>query len=198
MAEGLSQRQMLIEQLGEVRDALADIRKDIRSEEWIRSVALAVVERLAARVKVATAPMLESAEASTREPRDAAVAGAGPLKPVHYDRTLSTIPVPGLVVDPDGVIVAANVAAEELFGRPLIDTHVDRLVPARHRKAHVSWRGVFMNNPSMRLMGRGRSVPALHGPEGDEEDEMNLDVALAPVADAPGFTLALMAPKTGR
>lgn len=117
-----------------------------------------------------------------------------PFSADAYIRTLSFFPIPGLIVEADGTILAANVPSEELFGRSLQGTFIDELLPDRHRGQHAYWRAGFVRKPGIRLMGRGRSVLGLRG----DGVEMDLDVGLAPFPDAPGLTFAFMVPRSAR
>lgn len=121
-------------------------------------------------------------------------ASSQPLSTDAYVRTLSFFPIPGLIVEADGTILAANVPSEELFGRSLQGTFIDELLPDRHRSQHAYWRAGFVRKPGIRLMGRGRSVLGLRG----DGVEMDLDVGLAPFPDAPGLTFAFMVPRSAR
>lgn len=191
-------QQDLLTTLTSVRDELSQVRQaalDFRNPEFVQELGLAMLEMFAKQLQAVIA-LSRSPMAPPPSVGFAATAAHGPsLTPNDsYDQTLASIPVPGLVVNADGKIVAANVPAEELFGKVLLNTYVDDLAPERHRGQHAYWRKGFVSHPSMRLMGRGRSVPGLRA----DGVEMDLDVALAPFPAEPGFTLALMAPKSIR
>lgn len=69
-----------------------------------------------------------------------------------------------IVVNPNGVIVAANPMAEQLFGycgSELIGTSLEQLLPPRFRRGHVNFRQAFNANPQPRRMGAGRDLTAL-------------------------------------
>lgn len=191
-------QQDLLTTLTGVRDELSQVRQaalDFRNPEFVQELGLSMLEMFAKQIQAVIAlsrsPMAPPPSVGFAEP---AHGPASMPNDSSYDQTLASIPVPGLVVNPDGMIVAANVPAEELFGKVLLNTYVDDLAPARHRGQHAYWRKGFVAHPSMRLMGRGRSVPGVRA----DGVEMDLDVALAPFPAQPGFTLALMAPKSIR
>lgn len=190
-------QQDLLTTLTGVRDELSQVRQaalDFRNPEFVQELGLSMLEMFAKQIQAVIA-LSRSPMAPPPSVGFAEASHGPPLLPNDsYDQTLASIPVPGLVVNPDGMIVAANVPAEELFGKVLLNTYVDDLAPVRHRGQHAYWRKGFVSHPSMRLMGRGRSVPGLRA----DGVEMDLDVALAPFPAQPGFTLALMAPKSIR
>jgi PAS domain-containing protein len=201
-AQQTDAQQELLAILTGVRDELSQVRQaalDFRNPEFVQELELSMLEMFAKQIQAVIAmsrspmappPSVGFAEAAHGPmPSDSYLTSSD-----SYDQTLASIPVPGLVVNPDGMIVAANVPAEELFGKTLLNSYVDDLAPARHRGQHAYWRKGFVAHPSMRLMGRGRSVPGVRA----DGVEMDLDVALAPFPAQPGFTLALMAPKSIR
>jgi PAS domain-containing protein len=202
-AQNTDAQQELLGILTSVRDELSQVRQaalDFRNPEFVQELGLSMLEMFAKQIQAVIAlsrspmappPSVGFAEADHGSPF---LHGSSLTPNGSYDQTLASIPVPGLVVNPDGLIVAANVPAEELFGKVLLNTYVDDLAPERHRGQHAYWRKGFVSHPSMRLMGRGRSVPGVRA----DGVEMDLDVALAPFPAHPGFTLALMAPKSIR
>jgi len=193
-----AQQDLLTTLLG-VRDELSQVRKaalDLRNPEFVQELGLSMLEMFARQIQAVIAQSRTPLAQPPPPPVGFAEAAHGlALAPDDsYDQTLASIPVPGLVVNADGLIVAANVPAEELFGKALLNTPVDDLAPERHRGQHAYWRKGFVSHPSMRLMGRGRSVPGVRA----DGVEMDLDVALGPYPAQPGFTLALMVPRSIR
>jgi PAS domain S-box-containing protein len=69
-----------------------------------------------------------------------------------------------IMVDPRGVIVAANPVAEQLFGyttNELTGVSLEDLLPTRYRAGHANFRHAFNSNPFPRRMGAGRDLMAL-------------------------------------
>ncbi len=87
----------------------------------------------------------------------------------------------GLVMtDSSGRIVMVNRQIERIFGYAageLVGQSVERLLPARHRAAHVVHRADFQAEPRPRLMGAGRDLVGLH----KDGREIPIEVGLASV-----------------
>jgi len=69
-----------------------------------------------------------------------------------------------IMVNPQGVIMAANPVAEQLFGyvaSELVGLPLEQLLPERYRRGHVNFRQAFNSNPFPRRMGAGRDLTAL-------------------------------------
>jgi PAS domain S-box-containing protein len=67
-------------------------------------------------------------------------------------------PDAGIIVDPHGMILYANLQAERLFGyraEELVDRSVEVLVPLHRRDGHVADRDAYLREPITRPMGRG-------------------------------------------
>jgi hypothetical protein len=187
------------------RAELRQIREEVealRAPEFLQEFGMSLLQALFAQSsRPAGTPVPESAEPAAPEPPPPPSSPPMPKGPPpkalvtdDYNRTLAFFPIPGLIVESDGTILAANVPAEELFGKPLQGTFLDNLLPERHRGQHAYWRAGFVRKPAIRLMGRGRSVLGLRG----DGVEMDLDVGLAPFPDAPGLTFAFMVPRAAR
>ncbi|MGA8852754.1 MAG: PAS domain-containing sensor histidine kinase [Christiangramia sp.] len=68
-----------------------------------------------------------------------------------------------IVVNSDQIIVAANAAAEDMFGYEqgeLINQHLDLLIPKKYHHNHHNHFNKFLDNSEKRQMGHGRD---LHG-----------------------------------
>jgi PAS domain S-box-containing protein len=93
---------------------------------------------------------------------------------------LRTAPDGMLVVDGDGIVVAANDHVEAMFGYgpgELEGASVERLVPAAVRGSHPGHRVAFGHEPRKRPMGAGL---LLHGVRKDGS-EFGVDIALGPI-----------------
>ena len=85
-----------------------------------------------------------------------------------------------LVIDEHGLIRQINKRTEQIFGyekHDLLGQPVEMLMPERIRASHVSLRQGYATSPSMRPMGIGRDLYALH----KEGREIPVEVALAPL-----------------
>ncbi len=102
---------------------------------------------------------------------------------------VTSMPNPALVVNDDGVIVAANDDAATLAGGPIVGLEVDQLVPDRARQRHVRLRSAFALAPDTRAMGLGREliVRKLDG------TEVPTEIALSRIeTESGGMTLVLL------
>jgi len=114
----------------------------------------------------------------------------GPLpEELTADELWRTSPDALLVVAQGGVILAANMAARNLFGYEpgsLVDMTVDDLLPAEAREAHRSQREGFENQPTP------RSMSTRQGLEGMKADGtcFPVHVSLAPLGNSTGLVIA--------
>ncbi|MFO1369004.1 MAG: PAS domain S-box protein [Marinagarivorans sp.] len=84
-----------------------------------------------------------------------------------------------LVIDEHGCIQTANKRSEDIFGYSRADfanMPVENLLPLRYRKAHAKLREHFAQMPSMRPMGAGRDLYAMHR----QGYEFPVEIALVP------------------
>lgn len=80
-----------------------------------------------------------------------------------FESVLQSAPDGIIVVDDEGTIQYANLAAKEMFGYSpgeLIGKHVRILVPDELQIEHANHRKNFMANPSRRRMGEHHGTPA--------------------------------------
>lgn len=105
----------------------------------------------------------------------------GPQDPEAAFRAfLDSTPDAMVITDDRGRIVHLNEQAERLFGYPLGELageRVERLIPARHRDAHVRDRDAYLRDPRVRPMGR--ELP-LTGARRDGT-EFPVEISLSPV-----------------
>lgn len=103
-----------------------------------------------------------------------------------------------LVVARDGRIVMVNARAESIFGYPrerLEGLPVEALIPADTRAAHAGLRAGFDETRSLRTMGEGRSLRALHA----DGHEIPVEVLLSPIhGSAEGLVVATVQELSGR
>ncbi len=98
-------------------------------------------------------------------------------------RVLNSIPDAVVVTDPDGEIVFANRAAEEMTGyrrKELIGRKIELLVAARQRGAHVRERRRFYRRGQPGLMGHGQGDFSLRRKDGTL---VEVEIALGPAAE---------------
>lgn len=98
-------------------------------------------------------------------------------------RVLNSIPDAVVVTDPDGEIVFANRAAEEMTGyrrKELIGRKIELLVAARQRGAHVRERRRFYRRGQPGLMGHGQGAFSLRRKDGTL---VEVEIALGPAAE---------------
>ena len=121
----------------------------------------------------------ETARESVRA-ADAAVQGT-----IVLARIFDAIPVGVIVTDSRGRIALVNAEVERMFGlarEDLIGGAVERLIPERHRDAHVGYRRDYGDQPVPKAMGAGRE---LHGRR-DDGSEFPVEIGLRPIAMAGG------------
>src|SRR5690348_3582086 len=102
------------------------------------------------------------------------------------------------VVDGTGRIAALNQRLEALFAFPaagLLGHPVERLLPERHRRAHVAERAAYTHAPTVRPMS---SRTGLMGRRGDGS-EFPVEVSLTPIiGSADGLVMAVVRDVTSR
>jgi diguanylate cyclase (GGDEF)-like protein/PAS domain S-box-containing protein len=103
-----------------------------------------------------------------------------------------------LVVDGRGRIAALNQRLEALFALPaagLLGHPVERLLPERHRRAHVAERGAYSQAPAARAMSSRTGLRGLRGDGG----EFPVEVSLTPIiGSAGGLVMAVVRDVTSR
>jgi PAS domain S-box-containing protein len=111
---------------------------------------------------------------------------------------LDAAPDAMLVVNADGEIVAANPAAEKLFGLfgdEFTRRTVESLIPDRLRHQHQLYRASFVSDPRARPMGAGLQLFALR----KDGSEVPVDISLSPLTvDGETYTLAAIRDVTER
>jgi PAS domain S-box-containing protein len=122
--------------------------------------------------------------------------GPGPAEQI--DAVLRLMPDGAIVVDAQGLIVAANPGAESVFGYQsgtLSGVAVDALVPDRFRSSHAPKRATYFDQPAKRPMGTGLALWATRL----DGTEFRADISLAPIGspETP-LTLAVVRDLTGR
>ena len=92
-----------------------------------------------------------------------------PLNVIRSDElfrsALDASPAAMILIDKTGKVVFANIRAAEMFGYTREEFHVnalERLVPARFLKGHLSKRLVWFDHPVTRHFGRELGLYALH------------------------------------
>lgn len=100
-------------------------------------------------------------------------------------RAFNAAPNGFVLVDQDGRVIAANAAAEAMFGYldgALVGTLVDGLLPSALREAHAAHRATFLSHPEPRAMGGGRVLYARHR----EGHEFPVEIGLNPLPTPSG------------
>jgi PAS domain S-box-containing protein len=107
-------------------------------------------------------------------------------------------PVSIIMSDPGGRIVLVNKAAESLFGydrSELIGQPIELLVPLPSRSIHPDHRASYQKNPTLRTMGLGRELYAIH----KSGAEIPVEIGLRPVQMPEGdFVLSTIMDTTER
>jgi PAS domain S-box-containing protein len=108
------------------------------------------------------------------------------LDATEYQAALDGAPDAILIVDTSGKIKFANQRVETVFGYApdeLLESSVDRLVPADYRATHASHRAAFARSPGTRSMG---SVVGLFGQRKDGSS-VPVEISLAPIETTNGL-----------
>ena len=96
---------------------------------------------------------------------------------------LSLLPDAGLLVNGEGVVVAANDQAAPLFGYPegaLVGRSIDMLVPERMRRRHQQRRVAYAAGPERRALGAALDLVGRRR----DGHEFPVDISLAPISSA--------------
>src|ERR1700683_1298637 len=109
-----------------------------------------------------------------------------------FPRILETAPCGMIVIDARGSIVLVNPQAESMFGytqTELIGNALEILLPERSRAGHDAHRQVFFAAPSIRRMGAGLDLTALH----KDGTEFPVEIGFNPLpGDEVGLVLAVV------
>jgi PAS domain S-box-containing protein len=98
------------------------------------------------------------------------------------------LPLALLLVNSRGEIEFVNRSCEKLLGYgrgALVGQRIELLVPARSRPVHEAYVESFLRSPSVRGMGVGRDVVALH----QDGHEIPVEIGLAPVSVPGGLAI---------
>jgi len=98
----------------------------------------------------------------------------------QFAQMFAAMPFGLLLVDSAGRIVMTNARTDAMFGHPsgaLKGQSLEVLIPARIRRQHVGYRDGFAQAPSVRAMGTGRDLMAMHS----SGAEFPVEIALAPI-----------------
>lgn len=104
---------------------------------------------------------------------------------------LDIMPVPLIVVDPNGSIIRTNIESERLFGygqKEMLGQQLEMLMPQEVRSAHRAYHALFNAQPRIREMGSG--VPIVGQRKTGER--IDLDIKLAPVPTSKGICTAAL------
>ncbi len=98
----------------------------------------------------------------------------------QFAQMFAAMPFGLLLVDHSGRIVMTNARSDAMFGHPpgaLKGQSLEVLIPARIRRQHVGYRDGYAQAPSVRAMGTGRDLMAMHS----SGAEFPVEIALAPI-----------------
>jgi len=102
-----------------------------------------------------------------------------------FEKLFELSPDAIVVVDRAGIIVHANLQAEQIFGyarRDILGQSVEKLIPERFREGHPKHREVYNLESKIRLMGAGLE---LFGRRADGK-EFPVDIMLSPIETGNG------------
>lgn len=113
------------------------------------------------------------------------------------ERTIEAAPHGVLLVDQLGTITLANQSLCDSFGYAaddVIGKKIEVLLPARYRDSHLAMRKSFWREPSVRRMGIGRDLTALHA----DGREFPVEIGLSPLSEDKQVTLVTLTDITDR
>lgn len=102
-----------------------------------------------------------------------------------FRNLLESAPDAMIIVDKDGKITVVNEQAERMFGykrKKMVGKTIEFLLAPRLRAKHVEHRNVYVEDPTLRPMGRGLD---LHGCRSDGT-EFPVEISLSPVVTGSG------------
>lgn len=102
------------------------------------------------------------------------------LTELTFHLIVESTPNAVLLVNKEGKIAYINRQFENLFGyssQELIGQYIEILIPARFRGNHVGFRQMFSEAPTLRSMGQGRELFALH----KDGTEFPVEIGLNPL-----------------
>ena len=105
-----------------------------------------------------------------------------------FRNVVEAAPYGMLMTDAEGRIVLCNAHIERMFGygrAELLGQSLEMLLPQRYRTAHVQYRDNYRAAPSLREMGAGRDLMALH----KDGREFPVEIGLNPVPGETGTTV---------
>ncbi len=108
-----------------------------------------------------------------------------------FKNSVSHAPYGVLVVNTDGMITFANDSLCNCFGyhiEQLLGEPVEILLPKRYRRAHQSLRNSYIEQPTVRMMGVGRDLTALHA----DGREFPIEIGLKPFTDENNKEMILL------
>lgn len=115
-----------------------------------------------------------------------------PLKGLSFQSLFDAAADAMLLVDEKGVVVLANLVAQQLLGysaAEICGLTVEKLMPARHRKHHVHLHERYIQKPEKRAMGSGKTLLALK----KDGNELAVDIGLSPIkTDDRFYTLVTL------
>lgn len=93
-----------------------------------------------------------------------------------------------VIINEDGEIVFVNGQAENMFGymkSELLGQKIETLMPECYRAAHEKNRTAYLKKPTIRTMGFGLRLYALH----KNGNEIPVDISLSPIKTSAGLTV---------
>lgn len=113
------------------------------------------------------------------------------------ERSIEAAPHGVLLVDQSGAITLANQSLCDCFGYAMdevVGKRIEFLLPARYRDSHLTMRKSFWSKPSVRRMGVGRDLTALHA----DGREFPVEIGLSPLSEENQVTLVTLTDITDR
>lgn len=120
-----------------------------------------------------------------------------PIPRDNLPELLSLFPDPSIAVVEDGTIIAANPAADSLFGGEddgLVGRSVEHLLPADRRARHATFRRRFFDEAVTRPMGAGNPFQARR----IDGSTFNAQISLTPIGGDPPAVIAAVRDVTGQ
>lgn len=113
------------------------------------------------------------------------------------ERAIQAAPHGVLMVSGDGIVTLANDSLCKCFGHDketILGQNIEFLLPTRYKHSHQKLRQSFWDSPSVRMMGIGRDLTALHS----DGREFPVEIGLSPLNDEHNTTLVTLTDITDR
>lgn len=115
----------------------------------------------------------------------------------RFEKSVKVAPHGILMVNGHGEITLVNQSLCKCFGyceEEIVGKSIEMLLPERYRNHHIGLREGYWKSPSIRMMGKGRDLTALHA----DGREFPVEIGLSPLNDEDNTALVTLTDITQR